>query len=414
MESNLIRQPHVRSPYIDMESTGTGKLKIHNQLSGRAFEVGEGIGKILRFYDAPRSFDEVAEQFPLYGNKLGVVCQYLTDQRLIFPADDPAELVTDRVAVAPRLFDAQPLTESDVTTPVAVCLGVPFGKGNGKSMGSAEFPQTIRAYTQRYGLATNRLAQSLSCGAVGNADVTDRLKKLFKADRFRDGGNLFVSALESPAFIYEKLYAVARKLLRQGHVPVTIGGDHSISYPLIRAAAETYPNLHVLHFDAHTDTYSSRYDALPHAGRIHHYGNFMSYCLALPTVAKVYQFGIRGLTNACEQDTAKRQIIWADEARTVTLDLPNDVPYYVTFDIDVLDPSVAPGTASPVANGLTYAETTALFERLLPGKRIIGLDLVEMNPDFDRTELTTEVAVSILLQLLSYIPLMSCSKPDSV
>ena len=83
--------------------------------------------------------------------------------------------------------------------------------------------------------------------------------------------------------------------------------------------------------------------------------------------------------------------------------MPTDVPYYVTFDIDVLDPSVAPGTATPVPGGFNFEEIKQLFSVVLQNKNIVGLDLVETNPDYDKENLTMQTAIQTILYLLNLI-----------
>lgn len=386
-----------QSPYLDVTTTASGG-SVFNILSGKRYELGQRALDILTFFRVPRSLDAFQAQF-VTAEEANVVEWFRRHQMLVEATPDGWEaFTTSLIAVKDRLFGL-PAYHDKASV---VLVGIPFGKGNGRSMGGAEFPFRIREFSQKHGL---RLAGS----ALSFLDRTtaDRLRPLFLDHRLVDAGNLFVSQNESTPFLYEKMYRMARQLFGRRQRPLFIGGDHSISYPLIRAAAERFPGLHILHFDAHTDTYGSRFDAVDHAGKIHHYGNFMTHCLALDGVAKVYQIGIRGLTNAFAQSVDKQHIIWSHEAiaqlqNGLPFDLPQDVPWYVTFDVDVIDPAVLPGTATPVVGGFTVREIDQLLAQWLPGRQVVGGDVVEANPDYDATDRTTQLTAEIILKLLSH------------
>jgi agmatinase len=393
-----------RSPYLDIAvSAQTGKGTIFNIISGKRFEVSPAVIGILNFFGQPATADSLLNTMDIDPDTLTGTIAFLQRNGLLI---DPShagweEFTTNVIAVKNRLFGVDAYnSEADV-----VLVGIPFGKGNGKSMGGAGFP----FHSREYGQANNLMLKGSNFPMFDCATAA-RLRSLFRAGRVVDQGNLFISANESTAFVYAKMEQMAYQLFSAHQVPVFIGGDHSISYPLIKAAARVHPNLHVIHFDAHTDTYGSRYDAVEHWGKVHHYGNFMTHCLALDGVKNVYQFGIRGFANAGAKARPKQYINWREQVSQqlqagIPFDLPADVPYYVTFDVDVLDPTVLPGTATPVAGGFSLDEINQLFAHLLPGRHLVGVDVVEANPDFDRTDLTTQVTLEIMLRLMSYLPI---------
>ena len=134
----------------------------------------------------------------------------------------------------------------------------------------------------------------------------------------------------------------------------------------------------------------------------------MSRSLELPGLKHVTQVGLRGFTNVDQHDSDRRTIVWADDIRQALAQhtlpqLATDWPLYITFDIDVLDPSSAPATATPVPGGISYDEVCQLLNHFLPGQRIIGIDLVEVNPDRDRDQITLQLAAQLLLLLTSYV-----------
>ncbi|GAB3893851.1 arginase family protein [Spirosoma agri] len=391
-----------RSPYLDISlSAQTGKGTIFNIISGKSYEVSPVIISILDFFKKPATIDGLLVDMDLGADQVDQALTYLQKNGLLLDLSEEGweRFTTDVIAVKNRIFGVDAYHDRAEV----VIVGIPFGKGNGKSMGGAEFPFHIREFSQN----NNLLLKGADFLLFDRLTAT-RLQPLFRGGKLVDYGNLFISANESTAFIYAKMHQVASQLFDAGKIPAFIGGDHSISYPLIKAAAEQYPNLHVIHFDAHTDTYGSRYDHVNHWGKVHHYGNFMTKCLELDNVQEVYQFGIRGFANAGAKARPKQHIRWCHQVseqlrQGYRFDLPDDVPYYVTFDVDVLDPTVLPGTATPVAGGFSLAEVKQLFDQLLPGRKIVGFDIVEANPAFDPTDLTTQVAMEILLRLMSYL-----------
>ncbi|GAB3977569.1 hypothetical protein GCM10028806_39350 [Spirosoma terrae] len=392
----------VKSPYLDITlSNQTGKSTVANMISGKSYEVSPAIVTILNFFKQPATIDALFDEIDIDNDQLEQAVAYLQRNGLLIDpsADGWERFAADVVAVKNRLFGVDAYHERAEV----VIVGIPFGKGNGKSMGGARFPVSIREFGQN----NNLLLKGADFLLFDELTAT-RLQPLFRDSRLVDYGNLFVNSNESTAFVYAKIHQIARRLFQSGKIPAFIGGDHSISFPLIQAAAEQYPDLHVIHFDAHTDTYSSRYDTINHWGKVHHYGNFMTKCLELEHVKQVYQFGIRGFANAGSKPQAKQHIYWchqvSEQLRNGKLfDLPTNVPYYVTFDVDVLDPTVLPGTATPIPGGFSLNEVRELLAKLLPDKQIVGFDLVEANPDFDSTDLTTQVAMEILLRLMSYL-----------
>jgi agmatinase len=399
----ILRSPQYRqSPYLDISIVESlGKSTIHNIVNGKSYDVSPLVAQILLFFNNQESLDNLLLQFGLQEENVANTIDFLLENKLLVDVSEKGweQFTVDVIAAKNRLFGVGGYHKKAQN----VMVGIPFGKGNGKSSGGTEFPFQIREYSQKAGYNLGK--SGFQCF---EPETAKRLQKKFSKNELVDFGNLFVSTNESPTFLYEKMYQIADKLWANKQTPAFIGGDHSISYPLIKAAANHYPNLHIIHFDAHTDTYTSRYDTINHWGKTHHYGNFMTYALNLPQVQNVYQFGIRGMSNINEASSEKQHIFWRHEISDKlftpkTFDLPKDVPYYVTFDIDVMDPTVCPGTATPIPNGFNLRELKKLFDKTLAGKQIIGFDMVEANNDFDKTDLTNQVFLEVFLQLLSYV-----------
>ena len=216
-----------------------------------------------------------------------------------------------------------------------------------------------------------------------------------------DYGDLAFDYADIPAFP-EALRAHIRGILAADVAPVTLGGDHYISFPILQAMAEKHGPLALIQFDAHTDTWAD-----DDMARVDH-GTMFYKAVKSRVVdpAKSVQVGIR-TTNT---DTLGVTVIDAPEVHGATpeaiaariREVVGDAPCYLTFDIDALDPAFAPGTGTPVWGGLTSAQAAAIL-RGLGGINIMGGDVVEVSPPFDTTGATAiagaHVATAILCLL---------------
>ncbi len=192
-----------------------------------------------------------------------------------------------------------------------------------------------------------------------------------------------------------------------GVVPLAVGGDHSLTYPILRALGHERP-LGLVHIDAHCDT-SGEYEGC----RFHHGGPFRQAVLdGVLDPTRTIQIGIRGgaeylwefstdsgmtVIHAEEIDSLGVPAI-AARARAVV----GDGPAYVSFDVDSLDPAFAPGTGTPEAGGLTPREALALL-RGLAGLDIVGADVVEVAPQYDATTTTAQIAAQVLFTELCLV-----------
>jgi agmatinase len=192
----------------------------------------------------------------------------------------------------------------------------------------------------------------------------------------------------------------AAEIISQGVSMVSLGGDHFISYPLLRAHADKYGPLALVHFDAHRDVEPDE------GGRIDH-GTMFNYAIrdGLIDPSRSVQVGIR--TTYHGEKTYGMNIVYADEVHARTpMDVAariarivGDKPAYLTFDIDCLDPAFAPGTGTPVPGGLSSHQALSII-RQLKSVDFIGMDLVEVSPPFDQSEITALAGATIILEYL--------------
>ena len=214
-----------------------------------------------------------------------------------------------------------------------------------------------------------------------------------------DYGDCWFDA-HNPLTITPSIVDHARTILASGAKMLTLGGDHFITYPLLQAHAEKCGKpLSLIHFDAHCDTWpEDSPDSLNHGTMF-----YKAVKDGLIDPATSVQVGIR----TWNDDYMGMQILdapWVHangEAATVEkiLAIVGERPTYLTFDIDCLDPAFAPGTGTPVSGGLSSAQALAIVRALTP-VNLVGMDVVEVSPPFDQSEITAIAAAHIAVDLL--------------
>jgi len=274
-------------------------------------------------------------------------------------------------------------------------IGVPLDLGTTNRTGARYGPRAIRDGSQIY---ANVMQPEL-----GVYDVELGRYKLAKT-RIADHGDVSIA----PTSCEENLDPIThrvREILRHRAFPVVLGGDHSVTYPVIRA----YKNvaLDIVHFDTHMDFA----DELMGTSTSH--ASPIKRASELENVGEITQIGIRGLLNPKDLfvNQAKKRgarVVTATEAirlgsAWVLKQIPKAENLYVTIDIDALDPSVAPGTGTPEPGGFTYLQMKEMLAGVAEKGRIIGFDLVEVNPLYDPAGITAQLAARLILDFLGVI-----------
>lgn len=197
-----------------------------------------------------------------------------------------------------------------------------------------------------------------------------------------------------------------RKMLAAGALPVVLGGDHSINIPCVAAFSEQEP-IHIVQVDAHLDFVDER-----HGVRFGH-GNPLRRAAEKSYVTGLTQIGIRNVSSTAREgyEDARRMgsdILSVRQFRRLGVDqvldrIPSATRYYVTIDIDGFDPSIAPGTGTPSHGGFLYYEILELLAGLARRGSVVGIDLVEVAPDYDHTGTTAILAAQVLLNFIGRI-----------
>ena len=260
--------------------------------------------------------------------------------------------------------------------------GIPFDTATTNRPGARFGPRSIRA-------ASTTMAWERPYGM--EFDPFDRLAVIDCGDCYFDHGN--------PEAVPDAIEKHAFRIIDQGPALLSLGGDHFVSYPLLKAHAQKHGKpLALLHFDAHSDTWDDDNDRIDH-GTMFYWAT--KYGLVDPAAS--VQVGIRTRNpdtlgfNVLDAPWVHRNGIDATIART--REALGDRPVYVTFDIDCLDPCYAPGTGTPVCGGLTTHQALSIL-RGLAGIDVVGMDVVEVAPQYDVAEITSLAAASIAMEML--------------
>ena len=193
---------------------------------------------------------------------------------------------------------------------------------------------------------------------------------------------------------YFEIEAITREHLEKNHKILTLGGDHSITYPIIRALNKKHPKLDILQIDAHSDLYDEfEGDRFSHACP---FARIMEEGLA----ARLVQVGIRTL-NPHQLEQVNRFKVEVHEMKNLDLDtIPGfDNPLYITLDLDGIDPAFAPGVSHHEPGGLSTRQVIEIIQRI--DAEIVGADIVEYNPNRDFNSMTAYVAAKMMKELLS-------------
>jgi agmatinase len=260
--------------------------------------------------------------------------------------------------------------------------GVPLDTATTNRPGARFGPRGIRA-------ASTIMAWEKPYGM--EFDPFDELAVVDCGDCFFDHGR--------PETTPDEIEAFAFSIIDQGPALLSLGGDHFIAYPLIKAHVRKFGGpLSLLHFDAHSDTWADENDRIDHGTMF-----WWAVKQGLVDPATSVQIGLR-TTN---RDTLGFNIIDAPDVHEQGIasvverarDILGDRPVYLSFDIDCLDPSYAPGTGTPVCGGLTSHQAMAIL-RGLKGINVVGMDVVEVAPIYDVGEITSLAAAHIAMEML--------------
>jgi agmatinase len=213
--------------------------------------------------------------------------------------------------------------------------------------------------------------------------------------RVFDGGDIELPFGNVQA-VLDMIEEKAAAILKDGKIPVMLGGEHLVTLGAVRAAAKKHADLHILHFDAHTDLRDE------YLGENLSHATVLRRCWDILGDGRIFQFGIRS--------GDRPEFMWAAQGHTAmrkfdlhgfheTVEKLKGKPLYVTIDLDVLDPSAFPGTGTPEAGGVTFMDLLGAILSL-KGANVVACDINELSPPYDPSGTSTATALKVLRELL--------------
>ncbi|MCK8058813.1 MULTISPECIES: agmatinase [unclassified Fusibacter] len=268
--------------------------------------------------------------------------------------------------------------DSDYESSEIVLFGAPFDGTSSYRAGSRFAPSKIRF--DSYGLETY--------SPYSERDLQDY--------RIHDAGDLEFP-FGNKEEVLRQIETFSTQLIEADKIPVMIGGEHLVSLGLAKVLAKKYPDLHVLHFDAHTDL------------RTDYMGEPLSHATVIRKIydilgdGRIFQFGIRSGTKTEFDFAASGKHVYMNKFNTETLaEISKKLlgkPVYITIDLDILDPSIFPGTGTPEPGGISFNEMLDAILEFIP-LNVVGADIVELSPDYDATGVSTAVASKLIREVM--------------
>ena len=268
--------------------------------------------------------------------------------------------------------------EAEFSQALTVLFGAPFDGTTSFRPGARFAPQAIR-------LASDGLE---TYSAYQDGDLTDF--------RILDSGDLELP-FGNPRGALDLIKERALNILNHQNRPFLIGGEHLVTLGALEACAQIYPELRLIHFDAHTDLRQDYLgETLSHATVIRRAHDLLGD-------QRIYQFGIRSGERA--------EFVWSSQGHTflipynfagleIILEDLKDYPIYFTVDLDVLDPSVFPGTGTPEPGGVSFDQLRQAVTKVCAQSQVVGCDVTELSPQYDPSGVSTAVAAKIIREML--------------
>ncbi len=256
-------------------------------------------------------------------------------------------------------------------------LGLPTDINSSFARGAASAPSAIRR-----ALKSERSNQSTELGPEIGTDIV-----------IHDLGDVSLNERASDHVLIRNR---CRTIAEAGEVPIILGGDHSVTWPIVAGLVPVHGLLSILHFDAHPDVYAD-FEGNPHS-----HASPFARILENRLSARLVQIGVRTLNHHCREQVER----FAVEIVPMSQFTPSRAPIlagplYISIDLDGIDPSEAPGVSHPEPGGLTVREVIAVLHAQTA--RIVGADIVELNPRFDRNDVTATLAAKLVRELAALI-----------
>lgn len=283
------------------------------------------------------------------------------------------------------------ISERQIKDYDAVICGIPYDWGVGFRPGTRFGPRSIREMSSRFSL-----------DGTGYWDIRKK-RRMLSDIRIGDIGDVDILYYQRE-HNFQRIRNTIQRIREGGALPVVLGGDHSITYPVLRSCSGE-ERIGVLHLDAHLD-FKDHHHGLKHTN-----SSAMKRASQLTCVTQITSIGLRGIrvseldyTDAVHHGVSIIPSHALKQNNSLTL-IENNLPEktYISIDIDVLDPSIAPGTGSPEPEGLSLSQLKKILEYTAQETEVIGFDLVEVNPLLDSANVTSLIASTLIIEMLGFI-----------
>lgn len=400
----------VLSRHLALESVSAdGFLRtLANTLTGQRLEVSTEVVTILESFRSPCTVTQVSEALKIQEEDyFNGIIQKLFDVSFLVEASGYSEQLAFRRIVEENPFSLPKIAFAhcpsvnieSVESGSMVIAGICYDQATTGNPGTRYGPDSLRESSCRFTVYDRDIFTLKNKGWY----LSDLDKTILQGTPFFDVGNVISHVSEDTNHLYDRCHTASLLIQEKGGLPIFFGGDHSISAPLVNACKEFVGSrdVVVVQFDAHTDLA----DWDPSVA--HHHGNVMTRILGENPGLELYQLGVRGFAGSRNLNKRCRTITQEDlntEPYEVIMGkLPKGKKCYVSIDVDVLDPSVAPGVGTPVPMGMQPITMISILGCLARSNQIIGVDVVELCPGLDNGNRTSDLVFHILMRFLGSI-----------
>jgi len=387
--ADMVDSLFVTVPGVHVTDRGD-MISVANLAAGTDQSFGREVLELLEYFERPRPLHEWFARAEASARDLSAAIRHallVAVNQLTLRAPSP---IGDPLSLS-ALFGTD-------RTPGVVLFGAPTDVASSGRGGARAGPAEIRRCAQLPFAAASAVKDRVYL------DFEMRRRYAASLPPVGDLGDVAVLAGEGIASYGPRLGLVSEMILSQGCVPAMLGGDHSCTAFAIEAHLRHWPALGILHFDAHHDLW-------PPAGAQFHYvthANVFHRALARPNLRVLRQFGLRTFEAASAaglQQDPRVDHIGARELQHLSMDavfagLPRDIPYYLSFDIDCIDPIHAPETGTPLPGGISYHQAVDLIDAAAQRFRLVGWDIVEVGQAERATNGAALCAAGLLRRLL--------------
>lgn len=383
----------IRSRQLVVERQDGDSMILCHSKTGTRLEVNRATYELLELFREPRELGDLASCAS--SERPWSVLESLRRSNFLVEENRVESIYDKQLERLGQGFFGVPIVGMRESSELdIVFIGVPYDSGGTREPGARFAPRTLREISSsNFHFAVDAGSQA-SQGWYDN----DLEMAILETASLGDLGNIAVPPADTPEHVFRKIHDTVAGALNAGALPVVIGGDHSITYAVVSAFDSP---VSLIQIDAHSDRAPFEFSQFEN-----HHGNVMSRLIAVGPIRRLYQVGVRGTAFAAQRGDGERiHVVTPRRLRIHGIprfvdDLPDDGPYYVSFDIDSLDPIFAPATSTPVPGGLTYDEAKLLLREIGRRRACVGFDLVEVNPRRDLNDITTIVALELLLSFL--------------